>query len=94
MSRRFLSRNMTFAFGAVQASGAKYMSADSTVSFFAETLDCGLLTPDNNTLMKFSDPLPPSIANGIHFNLYNNLWDTNYPLWYDQDDMFRFILHL
>jgi hypothetical protein len=60
-----------------------------------ETLDAPLVVPDNNTLLRFADPGPPNVDNGVHFNLFNNLWDTNYPVWtVDEEDMFRFIFHL
>ncbi|MFN8373758.1 MAG: DUF5054 domain-containing protein [Anaerolineae bacterium] len=32
--------------------------------------------------------------NGMHFNLYNNVWNTNFPMWYSEDARFRFILQL
>jgi hypothetical protein len=30
----------------------------------------------------------------LHFNLYNNIWGTNHPMWYDEDAKFRFALIL
>ena len=32
------------------------------------------------------------INQGLSFNLYNNLWGTNFPLWYDQNAYFKIIL--
>ncbi len=32
------------------------------------------------------------ITQGLSFNLYNNLWGTNFPLWYDQNAYFGYIL--
>jgi hypothetical protein len=26
----------------------------------------------------------------MHFNLYNNVWGTNFPMWYEDDARFRF----
>jgi len=34
----------------------------------------------------------PDIAKGIHFNLYNNAWGTNYIQWSGDDTRFRFVL--
>ena len=28
---------------------------------------------------------------GIALNLYNNIWNTNFPMWYSDDALFRFI---
>ena len=25
-----------------------------------------------------------------YFNLYNNVWNTNFPMWYEDDALFRF----
>ena len=30
----------------------------------------------------------------IYFNLYNNVWNTNFPMWYDECARFRFTLRL
>ena len=27
-----------------------------------------------------------------YFNLYNNIWNTNFPMWYSDDAMFRFLI--
>jgi hypothetical protein len=29
----------------------------------------------------------------MHFNLYNNVWGTNFAMWYDEDSRFRFSLN-
>jgi len=34
-------------------------------------------TPFHTPMALYGDPTV-----GIHFNLFNNIWDTNYPLWY------------
>ena len=28
----------------------------------------------------------------MHVNLYNNVWGTNFPMWYEEDARFRFVL--
>ena len=25
---------------------------------------------------------PPDMSQGVHFNIFNNIWNTNYVLWY------------
>jgi hypothetical protein len=32
----------------------------------------------------------PQLGKGIHFNLFNNAWGTNYIMWYSEDMRFRF----
>ena len=34
----------------------------------------------------------PALRGGVHFNLHNNLYNTNFPLWYSDDAAFRFNL--
>jgi hypothetical protein len=36
----------------------------------------------------------PQLDKGIHFNLFNNAWGTNYIMWYAEDMRFRFRLEL
>jgi hypothetical protein len=36
----------------------------------------------------------PDLAKGIHFNLFNNAWGTNYIMWFNEDMRFRFKLHV
>ena len=28
----------------------------------------------------------------MYFNLYNNIWNTNFLMWYTEDAMFRFVV--
>ncbi|HXM16363.1 MAG TPA: DUF5054 domain-containing protein, partial [Candidatus Eremiobacteraceae bacterium] len=34
----------------------------------------------------------PQLDKGVHFNLFNNAWGTNYIMWYSEDMLFRFRL--
>ncbi len=56
-----------------------------------ETLDAPLIAPGERSLLKF-DNRPPPLKRGIHFALFNNVWGTNFPMWYDDNARFRFIL--
>jgi hypothetical protein len=40
----------------------------------------------------FADTQPDPSA-GIHCNLFNNAWGTNYIMWFGEDMRFRFVLH-
>jgi len=42
-------------------------------------------------LLNFTDE-QSDLLGGIHFNLYNNVWGTNFPMWYEKDARFRFLL--
>jgi len=56
------------------------------------SLDTPLVAPGRPRLLDFS-PLPPGPAGaGVAFNLYNNVWGTNFPMWYADDGVFRFWL--
>lgn len=54
-----------------------------------ESLDAALVSPDKPSLLDFNDILPKDGA-PVYFNLYNNIWGTNFPMWYDEDARFRF----
>ena len=58
-----------------------------------ETLDTALVAAGEPSLWNFSDQLPDP-SKGVWFNLYNNMWDTNFPLWYGEDARFRFVVRL
>ena len=36
----------------------------------------------------------PDLSNGVHFNLFNNGWGTNYVQWFGEDMRFRFVLRV
>jgi hypothetical protein len=38
---------------------------------------------------EYADP-----RGGIHFNLYNNLWGTNFKMWYEEDIISRFSIEM
>ena len=56
-----------------------------------ETLDAPLVAPGRRSLLDFHDRLPEA-GDGVHVNLYNNVWGTNFPMWYEDDARFRFSL--
>lgn len=54
-------------------------------------LDSPLVSVGQRKLLKFDDR--PALVNGLfHFNLSNNLWGTNFPLWYGEDGRSRIVL--
>ncbi len=71
--------------------GVKLECADKTVSI--ESLDTALIAPGAPSLLNFTNKLP-DMAQGIAFNLYNNVWGTNFPMWYQEDARFRFVVSI
>lgn len=54
-----------------------------------EMLDSCLVAPFGRNLLKYnlSDK-----KQDMYINLYNNIWNTNFPMWYSDDSLFRFNL--
>lgn len=65
------------------------VTALKTGAFQLRTLDAPLVAVGQPALLNFNNQLP-DLRDGFHFNLYNNVWGTNFPLWYDQHARFRF----
>jgi hypothetical protein len=60
-------------------------------SFVVETLDAPVVALGERTPLGFSNA-QPDLSMGIHSNLYNNAWGTNYIMWYGEDMRFRYFL--
>ncbi len=71
--------------------GVRYQDRDTEL--LIETLDAPLVAPGDMSLLHFNNR-QPVLKNGMHFNLYNNIWATNFPMWFEDDARFRFILRL
>ena len=54
-----------------------------------ESLDACLVAPFGRRLLDFE--LSPT-GKDLYFNLYNNIWNTNFPIWYADDTRFRFVI--
>ena len=55
--------------------------------FEVESLDCALVAPFGRRLLHYGEELG---ERDLWFNLYNNIWNTNFPLWFEDDMRFRF----
>ena len=64
---------------------------DDGDQLLVETPDAPLVAPGEPSLLDFNNR-QPDVSEGIHVNLYNNVWGTNFPQWYGQDARFRFRL--
>ena len=56
-------------------------------------LDTPLVAPADTDFMTFSKA-PPDLSGGLRFNLHNNKWGTNFPMWWEGDLLARFVLRL
>jgi len=56
-------------------------------------LDTPLVAPAAGDFMTYS-PAPPDLSHGLRFNLYNNKWGTNFPMWWEGDLKARFVLEV
>ncbi len=56
-----------------------------------QSLDAALVAPGRPSLLDFHNEVP-DLAGGMHFNLYNNVWGTNFPMWFEDDAQFRMVL--
>ena len=55
------------------------------------TRDAPLVSPGSPALLRFSQQ-QPDLATGMHFNLYNNAWGTNFRMWFGEASRFRFVV--
>ncbi|WP_339796700.1 DUF5054 domain-containing protein [Paenibacillus sp. FSL R5-0744] len=69
--------------------GMYYAAADGQVDI--TTLDAALVSPGEPRLVQF-DHTFASLTGGMHVNLHNNVWGTNFQAWYEEDALFRFKL--
>ncbi len=67
--------------------------SDRRGSLSLDSLDAPLVAPGESSLLTFTNDLPARDT-GMHVNLYNNVWGTNFPQWYDEDASFRFVLRI
>lgn len=70
-------------------SGATYSDRQGRLTI--ETLDAPLVAPGAPSLLDFNNKQPRA-AGGMYINLYNNVWGTNFPMWYDENARFRFVV--
>ena len=62
-------------------------------TFCLRPLDAALVAIGEPKLLHFDDAIPDP-DDGFHVNLHNNVWGTNFTMWFDDDLRFRFVLHL
>ncbi|MFD0711503.1 DUF5054 domain-containing protein [Paenibacillus sp. GCM10027626] len=70
-------------------SGIYYDGADG--KFAVQTLDAAVVAPGERKILLFDNRFG-DLDNGFHFLLHNNVWGTNFPMWYEDDAYYRFTL--
>ena len=88
------------AMDVVSGGGRALHAIDGNISWGSEqcalelnSLDAPLLAPGRKLLGKFPNTLP-ELNEGISINLYNNLWGTNFPMWFGDDTVFRWEIEM
>jgi len=56
-----------------------------------DLLDAALVGPADAPFLPYQ-PQIPDFSGGLRVNLYNNKWGTNFPMWWQGDVRFRFVL--
>ena len=87
--------------GEIAAGGGAQLQAVTRVrgdlvsggSLSIEPLDTPLVAPQSWDFMTFCKTLP-DFSDGVRFNLHNNKWGTNFPMWWEGDFSARFRLRL
>lgn len=69
--------------------GILYQGEDGILQI--DSLDATLVAPGKPSLLDFHNEMP-DLRGGMHFNLYNNVWGTNFPMWFEEDASFHFQL--
>lgn len=54
-----------------------------------ESLDACLVAPFGRKLLHYNEGTG---RQDLYFNLYNNIWNTNFPLWFSDDMKYRFVV--
>jgi hypothetical protein len=87
--------------GSFARSGGAQLQAVNAVSgeiadvgpVVVQPLDTPLVAPQSWDFMTFCRGLP-DFEEGIRFNLHNNKWGTNFPMWWEGDFSARFRIGL
>ncbi|GAB2541225.1 DUF5054 domain-containing protein [Gracilibacillus alcaliphilus] len=72
---------------ALSKEGLTYTGIEGKLSL--RSLEAPLFSFGRRSLLLF-DNAQPSLNEGIYINLFNNVWGTNFPAWYEGDMCYRF----
>jgi len=77
----------------VKRGGVTLHAMDQSVrsgTMYVRSLDAPLVAPGPGSLLDYTYKAPKTAA-GISINLFNNIWGTNFPMWYEDNAVFRFV---
>lgn len=77
----------------VTLNGSRNLHAVQSViwnDFETVNLHCPLVSFGGGKILEFDNKFEDIREDGISFVLYNNVWGTNFPLWYEDNAKFRF----
>jgi hypothetical protein len=91
-------RNGSMSQHAVDEHGISVTSACGKAVLNIRSLDATLVSPGKPTPFPMVEELP-DLSRGMHFNLHNNVWGTNYVMWWpyqkeDETIRFRFVVRV
>lgn len=75
----------------LHASGQYVVCRAQGANLRIAALDSPLVAPGQRSLLDFNNQ-QPDMHGGVHFCLLNNLWGTNFPMWFEEDCRFRFVI--
>ena len=91
---QFLKMGLWQPAGRVAPMGGGQLQAVAAVrgkGFEIMPLDTPLVAPAGSRFMPF-EKQPPDFSAGVRFNLHNNKWGTNFPMWWEGDFAARFVV--
>ncbi len=68
--------------------GVRFVNSTNKCSI--ESFDAPLVAPGERNLLNFDNRLP-EVNEGVHFCLHNNVWGTNFAMWFEDDMKYRFV---
>ncbi|RAP77561.1 DUF5054 domain-containing protein [Paenibacillus montanisoli] len=71
--------------------GVYYEGSDAKIQL--ETLDAPIVSPGEKRMLRFDQRFAP-LEGGMHFNLHNNVWGTNFRMWFEENMTYRFVLRI
>lgn len=69
-------------------SKVEYLGADKKIKIIS--LDAPLAAMGGRKILRYDNKT--DLSQAVSFNLYNNIWGTNFRMWYEDDTKYRFIM--
>jgi hypothetical protein len=68
----------------------QYLGSEKKIKI--KSLDAPLVAMGERKILKYDNSM--NLSEVANFNLYNNIWGTNFRMWYDEDTKYRFTIEL